>query len=77
MLEVDEHLTWGIASRLDSEPSISASGTAITDVTKAVRTMSWSFIVSNLRELEDIVRYDGERLTRDEYPVKRFYVSFC
>lgn len=74
---MDEDLTSGVVSRLDSEPCISASGTAITDVTKAVRTMSWSFIVSNLRELEDIVRYDDKRMTRDEYLVERFFVSFC
>lgn len=45
MWEVDEYLT--PAPRLDSEPRISASGAAITDVTKAARTMSWSFMVSS------------------------------
>jgi hypothetical protein len=48
--KVDKHLTWGIASRLDSEPGISASGTAITEATKAAKAMSWSFILSNSRE---------------------------
>jgi hypothetical protein len=57
--KVDKLLT--CRTCLDPEPSISASGAAITAVAEAARKMSSSFMVSNLRYLEDkLCRTDSE-----------------
>ena len=56
MWKLDEHPTWGLASRFDSEPGISASGVAITVATEATRIMSPSSIVSSFKQLEDEIR---------------------
>lgn len=45
--KVDQNLTWGMATRLDSEPCISATGDAITVAITAARAISSSFMVSN------------------------------